>query len=110
MSAIHGPGRIDVRSFGSLRVRRVRGVTLIELLVSLVLLAIGFLAIAPLFMQGIKANSSSFDYTVANNLAREELERLTLIPSSDRFLLVPPAVSDGTVSVDNIATYFNDLP
>ena len=95
MSATRGRGPADARRRPvPLRARRRRGVTLIEMLVAMVLLSIGFLAIAPLFMTGIKANASSFDYTVANNLAREELERLQMIPSSDASLLV----SSGTIA------------
>lgn len=79
----------------------------------MVLLSIGFLAIAPLFMSGIKANSSSFDYTVANNLAREELERLIMIPSSDPILQVTTGTSATYPATDPCVTGgagHNDLP
>lgn len=114
MSATRGRGPADARRRPvPLRARRQRGVTLIEMLVAMVLLSIGFLAIAPLFMTGIKANASSFDYTVANNLAREELERLMMIPSSNAILLVASGTSATYPATDPCVTGgagHNDLP
>ena len=60
-----------------------RGVTLIELLVALALLAFVLLGITPLFMASVKSNFSANEYTSIHVLARDRLEQLMNLPFSD---------------------------
>ena len=53
--------------------RNERGMTLIEVLVALSILAIALLALAPLFTISVKTNASAHQLTNANTLAREKL-------------------------------------
>jgi prepilin-type N-terminal cleavage/methylation domain-containing protein len=66
-----------------------RGLTLIEILVALSILALAVLALAPLFTISIRTNASSNQLTNANTLAREKLEELSGYPRNDPRLNVP---------------------
>ncbi len=63
--------------------RRERGLTLIELLIALALLAFILLGIAPLFLASVKSNFSANEYTSVNILARDRLEQLMNRPFLD---------------------------
>lgn len=63
--------------------RSQRGVTLIELLVALALLAFVLLGITPLFMASVKSNFSANEYTSIHVLARDRLEQLMNLPFTD---------------------------
>jgi prepilin-type N-terminal cleavage/methylation domain-containing protein len=60
--------------------RTETGVTLIELLVALALLAFVLLGITPLFMASVKSNFSANEYTSIHVLARDRLEQLMNLP------------------------------
>ncbi len=60
-----------------------RGLTLIEVLVALSILALAVLALAPLFTMSVRSNASSMQLTNANTLAREKLEELSGYPRDD---------------------------
>lgn len=79
-----------------------RGVSLIEALITMALIAIVLLALAPLFSQSVNVNASSSQLSIANTLAREKLEELLLFPTTDPRLAVPA----GSTTV----TFPNDLP
>jgi type IV pilus assembly protein PilV len=53
-----------------------RGFTLLELMIALVILAIGLLGLASLQVMAIKGNSYGQEMTVASTLAQNELEQL----------------------------------
>lgn len=100
--------------------RRERGMTLIEVLVALSILAVALLALAPLFTVSVKTNASAHQLTNANTLAREKLEELSGYPRNDPRLTVPDqknaaapnGVTDtGTGSIVGYnAACDNDLP
>ena len=100
--------------------RRERGMTLIEVLVALSILAVALLALAPLFTVSVKTNASAHQLTNANTLAREKLEELSGYPRNDPRLTVPDTknaaaptgVTDtGTGSIVGTNTACdNDLP
>jgi prepilin-type N-terminal cleavage/methylation domain-containing protein len=69
--------------------RREQGMTLIEVLVALSILAVALLALAPLFTVSVKTNASAHQLTNANTLAREKLEELSGYPRNDPRLTVP---------------------
>lgn len=80
--------------------RRERGMSLVEVLVALVILAMVMLSIIGLFSQSMVLNASGMDYTTVNNLARDKLEELLALPFNDPRLAV--TAQTGT-------TYPNDL-
>jgi len=61
---------------------REQGVTLVELLIALALLAFILLGIVPLFLSSVKSNYSANEYTSINMLARDKLEELQNLPMS----------------------------
>jgi len=52
------------------------GISLLEVLVSMVILAIGILALAPLIVISMYGNSYSNEVTVANAIVQEQIEQL----------------------------------
>jgi prepilin-type N-terminal cleavage/methylation domain-containing protein len=60
--------------------RGERGLTLVELLISLALLSFILLGIAPLFLSSVKANYAGNEYTSIHNMARDRLEQLMALP------------------------------
>src|SRR6266487_2830825 len=62
---------------------REAGLTLIELLLALALLALVLLGIAPLFVASVKSNYSANEYTSIHVLARDRLEQLMSMPFDD---------------------------
>ena len=79
-----------------------RGMSLVEVLIALTILAVALLGLMPLFIGAIKTAASSNQLTSANNLVREKLEELTCYPRNDARLAVPVG--------QNSATFNNDLP
>lgn len=79
-----------------------RGVSIVEALITMALIAIVLLALAPLFSQSVNVNASSSQLSVANTLAREKLEELLAYPTTDERLFVAGGSST--------ATFANDLP
>ena len=78
-----------------------RGMSLVEVLVALTILALALLGLFPLFLGAVKTAASANQLTSANTLVREKLEELTGYPRNDPRLAVP---------VGNSATFPNDLP
>jgi type II secretory pathway pseudopilin PulG len=85
-----------------MELKRQRGVVLIDVLVSMVLLLVALLSILPIFIRSLRTNASAFDYTSVNEMARDKLEQLMDVAISDPTLLVPAGQTS--------ATFPNDLP
>ena len=68
--------------------------SLVEAIVTLALLSIVLLALAPLFTQSVNINASSNQTSIANSLAREKLEQLLLYPTTDPRLSVPVGATE----------------
>lgn len=83
--------------------RREGGMTLIELLVAMAILAVVILSVIGLFTQSITLNASGMDYTRINDLARDRVEELVGLPFDDPALLVPEG-SDSLVIPDDLQT------
>jgi type II secretory pathway pseudopilin PulG len=89
--------------------------SLVEALVTMALLAVVLLALAPLFSQSVNTNASSSQLSVANTLAREKLEELMLYPTTDPRLSVlegePTDVTDPqkttTKKPDDLPKFWN---
>ncbi len=59
-----------------LKARCQKGVTMLEVMVSILILTIGVLGLAPLIGIAVHNNTYANDLTIANNLAQKELESL----------------------------------
>ena len=55
--------------------RNSSGISLLEVLVAMIILSLGLLGLAPLFVNSIKGNVNSRDNTVAAGLASERIEQ-----------------------------------
>ena len=62
--------------------RRQQGFTLIETLVSMVVLAVGMLGIAALYIEGLRSSQASVSRTVAVNLAADMADRIRANPNA----------------------------
>jgi len=68
---------------------RESGFTLVESLVAILILMILLLAVAPLFLESVKANASGFDYTAGESMARDRFEGLMSEPLNGTDITVP---------------------
>ena len=64
-----------MRSMRQMR-RSDKGFTLVEVLVSLVVLSVGLLSVSGMIVYGVRQQSFSRDVTVMNSMARAKIERL----------------------------------
>lgn len=53
-----------------------RGISLLEVMISMIILSLGILAMAPLMVVSISSNADSRDRSIATQLAKEKLEDL----------------------------------
>lgn len=58
-----------------------KGITLMEVMVSMIVMSIGLLGIAPLIILSIEANNISEDTIIASNLVRDKIEYLEALDS-----------------------------
>jgi prepilin-type N-terminal cleavage/methylation domain-containing protein len=65
------------------------GFTLVEVLVAVLLMALAMLAIAPLFVNGMKSNAVGWDYSSLNALAKQQFEEVLQYNFNDPRLAVP---------------------
>ncbi len=79
-----------------------RGMSLVEVLVALTILALALLGLMPLFIGAIKTAASANQLTNANTLVREKFEELAGYPRGDGRLAVPVG--------SDTASFTNDLP
>lgn len=84
----------------AVRRRRLSGFTLVEVLVALGLGAICVLAVAPMFVAGLKSNAVGWDYSALNSLARQRLEELLQFNFTDPRLAVP---FGSTATIDGVS-------
>ena len=84
------------------RRRREAGVTLVELLIASVLLALILLSIAPLFISSMKSNYAANEYTSIHIMARDRLEQLMSLPVTDARL------NAGTYNTNDLPTVLPD--
>jgi prepilin-type N-terminal cleavage/methylation domain-containing protein len=78
-----------------------RGMSLVEILVALTLLAFALLALFPLFLSAVKTAASANQLTSANTLVREKLEELSGYPRSD------PRVAEGPHDENDLPSGYN---
>mgnify|MGYP001571854805 FL=1 len=78
-------------------IKQENGFSLLEVLIALVILAIGLLAIAQMQITAIKGNAYGSEMTSASSLASNTLERLMALPYTDVApLTVPPPDASST--------------
>lgn len=80
--------------------RGQHGFTLIETLVSVVILTVGLVAVAALMSEMIKDTATSRDMSAASMLASEKLEDLNRFPASDPAVAVTSGTTIGSLSSD----------
>lgn len=73
-------GRIEPRSWTGTRPRGHRGFTLVEVLVALVVMAVGLLGIAGLYVEGLRAGRTSVYRAAAVSLASDMADRIRANP------------------------------
>ncbi len=56
------------------RISEDHGISLLEVLISMVVLAVGILGLAPMVVLSIEGNSISRDFSIATELAKQQLE------------------------------------
>jgi len=71
------------------KIRFARGFTLVEVIVSMGLMALAMLAIAPLFANSMKSNAVGWDFSNLNALAKRQLEEILQYTFTDERLAVP---------------------
>ncbi len=91
---------------------RSRGASLIEVLVVIVIFAVGILSVVQLFPRGLSVLKTSKNISVANQLARSEMERLKgqteQIPEA--ILAVNPSATSFSLDIDRAALLSDALP
>lgn len=58
-----------------------RGMSLLEVLISMLILAFGLLGLAPMFTLAVESNVVSRDTSIASNLINEKIERFQMLDS-----------------------------
>ena len=80
-----------------------KGFTLLELLIALVILAIGLLGLAGLHIAAIKGNVSGFKISAASAVAQQRIEELKAMDSSSAALSAGAHPADGNATIQGIA-------
>lgn len=88
------------------RLRKESGLSILEVLISLLILSIGVLGLAPLFMVSIYGNSFSKDLTDANALAQQEVE--SLVNWTDYGSLPLVSITDSVAGVYRVTKTVED--
>lgn len=70
------------------------GFTLIEVMLALVIFAVGLLAVAYMQISAIRGNDTAFEFSKALTLAQSKIDKLTALPYDDTML--DDADGDGT--------------
>ncbi|UCG62920.1 MAG: prepilin-type N-terminal cleavage/methylation domain-containing protein [Candidatus Zixiibacteriota bacterium] len=83
-----------------------RGLSLLEVLVAMIVLAVGILGLAPMVVLSIEGNSISRDFIVATELAKEQLE---LYEAQDVLMKAKPAPALPTDSLSDTLIYLPDV-
>ena len=82
------------------------GISLLEVLISMLILAFGLLGLAPMMMMSIEGNVISRDHTIAANLLKEKIE---LFESADTLPTLPFRETEyGLDSAFTRITYIRD--
>ena len=79
-----------------------KGFTLLELLIALVILAIGLLGLAGLHIAAIRGNVSGFKLSTASAIAQERIEELKALDPASAALSAGDHADDGNVAVQGI--------
>ena len=81
--AVHGAGRVQRSVYGrsAAPVKGDKGFTLIEVVMTMVLLSVGLMSLAPLMLSVVSGNRFAQDMTLATALAEDRLEEVLHYPN-----------------------------
>lgn len=82
--------------------RSQRGLSLIEVLIAMLVTAVGFMAVALLIVYGINLQTVSRDSTRANGLAKQKIEQFQVIDPDS------PELAIGGSLTTNIANHYDE--
>ncbi len=89
--------------------RNDRGLSLLEVMVAMIVLAVGILGLAPMVVLSIEGNSISRDFTIATELAKDALERYeasgTLMPAAPAPALPTDSLGDSLIYLPDTLGY-----
>lgn len=94
-----------------IKIRSNRGVGLMEVMVSMVVISIGLLGLAPLFVTAIQGNVQSRDNTIASNLSEEKMTEVLSLDSLPAFpySVTEDSLGDGSYTrVTNMNDHVSD--
>ena len=87
------------------RLQNDRGLSLLEVLIAMIVLAVGILGLAPMVVLSIEGNSISRDFTVATELAKDQLEQYEALDT----LMVTDESLASTDSLPSISTVLSPV-
>ncbi len=76
-----------------------KGFSIVEVLVSIALMAIAMISIAPLFAGALRTNAVGWDFSVLNSLTKTKLEEVLQYNFNDPRLRVP---TNSTLTIDTV--------
>lgn len=83
---------------------RDNGLSLLEVLISMIVLAIGILGLAPMIVLSIEGNDISRDFSIASELAKKQLEEY----QSQGVLIPEDEDEDSTYTLSSVADSLSD--
>ncbi len=89
---------------------REAGLTLVETLVAVLILALVAVSILGMFTHSVQLNASGIDYTMLTNVAKNQVEQLIALPFSDAALTAgttETTTADGVLRIRTVVTDYS---
>jgi len=85
-------------------IKNQKGFTLVELLIALVIFAVGILGVATMQTTSIKGNSKSRQISEASNVAADQIEKIMSLKYDDAILTDGAGTHDGIDGLDDLSS------